>query len=607
MYISGLRIKNYKSFSDSGDINFEPGLNILIGPNSSGKTALLEAVGLRVQDKPHLSVKTKPTRESKSNQTSAIEVAVRIGPSEFSDLCRNLESPLVFPKFDNHDRALERLNSFLINGLTIKGRVGFDAFLNSTFDYGLNPRTNGFNEVSLAESGHFVFMSQGGDSHGEFGLKALNRFATKVYRFHAERPNVGRCPFARGNALKPDATNLAEVLNNLQSETPFRFERLNKLVQRMFPHVARISVGTVENQESGGLALEIRAWPNVDREDLAIPLNECGTGIGQALAMLSILVSSDISRTIIIDEPQSFLHPGAAITLVKIMNEHEKHQYIISTHSPEILSAANPSSINVLDYRDNESNVKGLTLGQSNELRSVFDRLGIDFSIFFSTKVLWVEGPTEEKAFPLIVETFLGKEFAAGVTIRALADTGSLQAKKNAKRVFEIYRTLSGAHALVPPVAAVILDDENRGDRVTAGLQKLGGGLLHFIKRTCYENYLLDPEAIAAIANQQENFTDTPVTAQQVRSMINAAKAEGRFLPGQTDNSTSKLNEENWVQTVDGARLLQHIFSEISERRVAYQKTVHSVEITKWMLANDHGDFKEIANLIQLVTQESSN
>jgi predicted ATPase len=600
MYISGLRIKNYKSFIDSGEICFEPGLNILIGPNSSGKTALLEAIGLHVQDKPHLSIKTKPTRESTPNEKSAVEVAVRVGPKEFEDLCRHIESPLIFPRFDNHDYALQRLGSYLTDGLTIRGQVGPHGFLNGTFDYGLEPRTDGFNGVVLEPDGRFAFMSQGGDSHGEFGLIALARFATKVYRFHAERPNVGRCPFARGNALKPDASNLAEVLNNLQTEMPFRFERLNNLVRRIFPHVARISVGTIENRESNALALEIRVWLNGEREDLAIPLNECGTGVGQALSMLSILVGSDIGRTIIIDEPQSFLHPGAAIALVKIMNEHDKHQYIFSTHSPEILSAANPSSINAIDYRDSESNVKGLNLGQSDELRSVFDRLGIDFSIFFSTKVLWVEGPTEEKAFPLIVEAFLGEDVAAGLTVRGLADTGSIQAKKNAKRMFEIYRTLSGAHALVPPIAAVILDDENRGDRVTSELQRLGGGLLHFIRRKCYENYLLDPEAIAAIANQQENFSETPVTSEQVANMINAVKAEGRFLPAQRDNSGSELNED-WVRTVDGARLLQYIFSELSERRVSYQKTLHSVEITKWMLAKNRDELKEIADLIQLV------
>jgi hypothetical protein len=321
--------------------------------------------------------------------------------------------------------------------------------------------------------------------------------------------------------------------------------------------------------------------------------------------MLCILVTSDCGRTIVIDEPQSFLHPGAARALIQIMNEHSGHQYIISTHSPEILSTAKPSSINVLDYREGESIVSGLDLMQSKELRAVFNRLGIDFSIFFSSKVLWVEGPTEEKAFPLIIEKFLGRDFAADVTIRALADTGSLQAKRNARRMFQIYRTLSGAHALVPPIAGVLLDDENRDNRVTAELQKIGGGLLHFINRTCYENYLLDPDAIAAVANQQENFTERPVTSEDVESMMGRLREEGTFLPNVSVRSSRKAEE--WDCVVDGARLLQFIFSELSQRRVTYQKTLHSVEITKWMLANGHGDLKEIADLIQLVTLETRN
>jgi hypothetical protein len=486
--------------------------------------------------------------------------------------------------------------------MIIRGRISHNGVADSSFDYGLNPRRDGFNGVSF--DGSFEFMSQGGNAQQEFGFKVLRDFRKHVYRFHAERPNVGRCAIGLSTELNPDGSNLAEVLHVLQSKNPPRFASLNELLTKVFPFITGIAVTMEQNHESSAKVFEIQVWLDREREDLVVPLNKCGTGIGQALAILYVLATSTVGRTTIIDEPQSFLHPGAATMLVQIMNEHKEHQYFISTHAPEILAAIKPSTITALDYVEGESRVHSLDTSQSDELRRVFDRLGIDFSIFFSTRVLWVEGPTEEKAFPLIVQTFFGKPFAARLMIRALADTGSLQAKRNAKRMFEIYRTLSGAHALVPPIAAVILDDENRGDRIMTDLQRLGEGLLHFIRRRCYENYLLDGDAVAAIANQQENFAVNSVTAEQVQNMIESAKASKTFLP-KHDGGPTELADDEWLRTVDGARLLQYIFSELSERRVTYQKTLHSVEITKWMLANDRGDFKEIADLIREVTQEN--
>jgi predicted ATP-dependent endonuclease of OLD family len=54
MYISGIEINSYKSFLKSALIEFSPGINLIVGVNNSGKTALLEALTLKIKDKPHL-------------------------------------------------------------------------------------------------------------------------------------------------------------------------------------------------------------------------------------------------------------------------------------------------------------------------------------------------------------------------------------------------------------------------------------------------------------------------------------------------------------------------------------------------------------------------
>ena len=41
--IDSLRLQNFRSYADAS-FEFEPGVNIVVGPNASGKTNLLEAV-----------------------------------------------------------------------------------------------------------------------------------------------------------------------------------------------------------------------------------------------------------------------------------------------------------------------------------------------------------------------------------------------------------------------------------------------------------------------------------------------------------------------------------------------------------------------------------
>jgi recombinational DNA repair ATPase RecF len=77
MYLSRIRIKSYKSFSDSGDIFFKPGINVIIGPNNSGKTALLEAINLRSILNPH-----KRADNRDNQQPSTIDFSLTINKEE---------------------------------------------------------------------------------------------------------------------------------------------------------------------------------------------------------------------------------------------------------------------------------------------------------------------------------------------------------------------------------------------------------------------------------------------------------------------------------------------------------------------------------------------
>ncbi len=60
MYIARFKIENYKSFLSSQELDLTPGFNVVVGPNNVGKTALVEALSLRFDNRPHRSMTTFP-------------------------------------------------------------------------------------------------------------------------------------------------------------------------------------------------------------------------------------------------------------------------------------------------------------------------------------------------------------------------------------------------------------------------------------------------------------------------------------------------------------------------------------------------------------------
>lgn len=82
MHISKIVIENYKSFLKSEEIVLQPGMNVIVGPNNSGKTALLEALSGRFPVKPHRSERTAPRRTTRlENHPSAVDYTIQIEPS----------------------------------------------------------------------------------------------------------------------------------------------------------------------------------------------------------------------------------------------------------------------------------------------------------------------------------------------------------------------------------------------------------------------------------------------------------------------------------------------------------------------------------------------
>ncbi len=86
MYISRFQVANYKSFREPKALEFTPGFNIISGQNHSGKTALLEALGLNFVGNPHKSMKTIPARDTIPEQVSWVDVWFTVSKKELIEL-----------------------------------------------------------------------------------------------------------------------------------------------------------------------------------------------------------------------------------------------------------------------------------------------------------------------------------------------------------------------------------------------------------------------------------------------------------------------------------------------------------------------------------------
>jgi len=641
MYLSKIRIKDYKSFRDSGEIEFKSGINLIVGQNNAGKTTLLEALEIKIKDIPHRSLKTQKDKASTSKGTnnSRIYISLKLLGNDIPSV--NLytvtidsfgeDIDLLFVPFpvgyinpEDESPNNVKLEKFIKEfNNAVKKEIIFNfqySNLNpnhSSFNYGLlNESFTGKNEKLILkwnkDSKKFEYFTLSRVPKEElFGWKEVETFREKIYRFSAERPNLGGCLVGYGKELKSDASNLAEVLQNVQNDNHDVFEEFNKYVSEVFPSVKWVTSVKVENNKVGaGNWNDVRVW-SVDkktrRNDLAFPLSDCGTGVGQVLAILYVVVASEEPRTIIIDEPNSFLHPGAAKKLIQILNKFPQHQYFISTHSPEILTAAKPSTITRLKYVDGETIAESINLEQTKDLRETLYEIGIRFSdVFFAENILWVEGPTEAHAFPLILEK---EKELFDVTFLPLVNTGDLrekkQARKNAKLAFEIYNRLSGAHALAPPFVAVVFDKEEENEQEIKELNKISQGKAKFIPRRMYENYLLDSQAIVEVYNNEPNLDeDKKVSVKKVEDWISEKRESKEYLSDKLKTKKG-IKDKEWFENVDGARLLEDLFIHL-QGNIEYRKTTHSVKLTQWFLENKPEQLSELKDfLIKLVSGEN--
>ncbi|HLY26926.1 MAG TPA: AAA family ATPase, partial [Aggregatilineales bacterium] len=416
----------------------------------------------------------------------------------------------------------------------------------------------------------------------------------RIYFLNAERLNIAKSGLAANLQLAGNAANLAQVLNQLRSQIPEQADELDKLIHTIFPSVSRI---TAPLEGDGQAHIKVWSTAHPGREDLAIELSDSGTGIGQVLAILFVVLTANFPRIFVIDEPQSFLHPGAIRKLFEILRqEFPQHQYIITTHSPTALTAAEPKALLLIRKAGAESTVTQLDDTNLEQTHLCLSELGVRLSdVFGGDNVLWVEGDTEKKCFPKILSK-ITKRPVLGTLILGVIQVGDFEVKHVQKSI-EIYSRLSDAHGLIPQILGFIFDAELRSAKQMDDLIRSSKGTVHFLPRRMYENYLLNPEAIASVMSDIEDFSQTEINPHEVTNWLNQDRWDDERL-FERNIPTEKRTPETWLEKVHGARLLEGLFQHFSEGKFLYNKVEHAPKLTDRIIEQAPNELNEIAELI---------
>ena len=146
-----------------------------------------------------------------------------------------------------------------------------------------------------------------------------------------------------------------------------------------------------------------------------------------------MLVTSTEPRLLLIDEPTSFLHPAAVRELVAIIKrgEFSQHQVVVVTHSADVVADLEPDHVIVLKREAETCTVTEFDSAHVGAMRSATRELGADFhTVFGFEHVVFVEGPTEEDVFPLLLAAF---DFPARrISFRQIPHTDDIDARRGA-------------------------------------------------------------------------------------------------------------------------------------------------------------------------------
>jgi predicted ATPase len=179
-------------------------------------------------------------------------------------------------------------------------------------------------------------------------------------------------------AFQTDGSNLPKVARHLQKEKPDFFIRWLKHIKVFLPDVKEIKVK--EKAEDRSLYLSVQY-----KNGLELPSWLISDGTLRFLAQTIIAYLPERDQIYMIEEPENGLHPLAIEGIFQSLSSVYESQVLLATHSPVILNLAEPKQI--LCFSKTESGSVDIINGQDHPILKNWKR-GVDLATLHASGVL---------------------------------------------------------------------------------------------------------------------------------------------------------------------------------------------------------------------------
>lgn len=396
MFLKKLKIENFRGIKQA-EIELSKGTTILIGENNTGKTTIIDAIRAALTNYSSPSYlrlnRHDFHRETLDDTGSAIEISIS---GEFEDLTHEDTRAMfdsivagsdgftaqigVSAKYDSKKERCYQKNS---GGIDLSCDVG------NTFEYidvtYLKPLRD---PDSLLKSGRTSYISRG------------------VQRFLVDENTQ--------NAL-------TEIINNLNKQISEN-ESIKKF-SNLINEQTKDLLGKDWEQDLSIILDNTDFLSFISDLKLLIEKKEYflnGLGLNNIIAIAMILAMHNEAegyRMILIEEPEAHLHPILQRKLLEYINNTVKNkkniQVVISSHSPNLVSAADISSICLVNKNIRDNSFKTTLVAplfkddatsqrEKRKLERFLDATRAD--LFFNKRLILVEGIAETLLLPQLAK-----------------------------------------------------------------------------------------------------------------------------------------------------------------------------------------------------------
>ena len=320
-------IQNFKSLKDV-TLDLQK-VNLLIGPNNSGKTNFLKAleymsIGSQTAYGPDEIFKVLHTNSFKKQKQIEVHIDVylqgkRLLMGYTIGINRRTNAPY---------RAFQDVFSYLPNGVSLHEAIPTTGFQNFT------------TEDRLFDN----YFSQ---------LKIYKPDPNKL-----DKPG----PVGRGDdSVSADASNLIAFFDRIRDEYPKVFAQIKADLSKCVPEFTEINFQNIESTEELVKQFGDKTFKRIGltdgRQKTIYWADELSEGTLYFIALLCIINQPNPPKLLLLEEPEKGIHPRRIHEVVQFilrLVEEKDIQVIMTTHSPVVLDmfAEMPESVFIFDKDD---------------------------------------------------------------------------------------------------------------------------------------------------------------------------------------------------------------------------------------------------------------